>query len=326
MKIKEKIIAGGVLFVLCCGVFVLIKVWNVPKDYNESEKESKKVLQLNKLAKCADDTQIENISIADENAELFGEKRVAYSVESEEYTKTDFERIAKGLHTKIKESDECNKEELIYKLNNNGVLIYYAESGAITYMIDDTMREGNINKEKCVEVAKDFLNTSKIIASEELYLSNVEVGCTAETDEGEKVLSYQITFMKNAPKGVDGYAGVGPGICIDVDAGYNITSFVSVNKNITELSDEYNTLTLSEAEDAMMSNEEVQVMTDGDGEVGGTLNDVTIDDVKVCLYSDPATMEQQYMAPYYVMTGTDASGTDVEVTIPAVEGEEMEFK
>ena len=114
--------------------------------------------------------------------------------------------------------------------------------------------------------------------------------------------------------------------CIDVDAGYNITSFVSVNKNITELSEEYNTLTLSEAEDAMMSNEEVQVMTDGDGEVGGTLNDVTIDDVKVCLYSDPATMEQQYMAPYYVMTGTDDSGMDVEVTIPAVEGEEMEIR
>lgn len=322
MKMKQKMILGVVLVMLCCVVYTSIRAWNIPKEYNQSEKESKKVLHLNRLAKCADDTKIENISIADDNKELFGDKRVAYSVESEEYTKADFECIAEGLHTKIKDSED-NKEEQIYKLNNNGVLIYYAESGAITYMIDDTMKEGNINEEKCVEIARDFLNTSKIIDSEQLYLSNVEVGCTAETDEGIKVLSYQITFMKKAPKGVDGYAGVGPGICIDVDARYNITSFVSVNKNIVELSGEYDTLTLPEAENAIMGSGEVQVMTDADGEVGGTLNDVIIDDVRVCLYSDPATMEQQYMAPYYVMTGTDASGTDIEVTIPAVEEEEM---
>ena len=325
MKIRKRVLVGVASLMMSGCVLTSINLSNVQKGYDVSEKENKKVLQLNKLAKCADDTQIENINIEDDNKDLFGEKRVAYSVENKEYTKNDFERIAEGLHTKIKESNK-SKEEQIYKLTNNGVLIYYEDSGSITYMIDDSVKEGEINEERCVQVAKDFLNTSKIITFEELYLANLDPACTAETEDGEKKLSYQITFMKNAPEGVDGYAGVGPGICIDVDAEYNITSFVSVNKNITELCDEYNTLTLSEAEDAMMSNEEVQVMVDGDGEASGTLNDVTIDDVKVCLYSDPAIVEQQYMAPYYVMTGTDASGMSVEVTIPAVEENEIEFK
>lgn len=325
MKIGKKVLISGILFMSCCGGIISSKLVNVQTDYSVSEKQNREILQLNRLAKCADDTQIENISIENDNKKLFGKKRVAYSVESQEYSENDIERIAEGLHTKVKE-DNKNEEEHIYKLTNNGVLVYYEGSGSITYMIDDIAKGGNINEEKCVQVAKQFLDTSKIITSEELHLANVEVGCSAETNDGEKILSYQITFMKNSPEGVDGYAGVGPGICIDVDAEYNITGFVSVNKNITELSDEYDTLTLSEAEDAMTNNEEVQIMTDGDGEVDSTLNDVTIDDVKVCLYSDPATVEQQYMAPYYVMTGTDDSGTSVEVTIPAVEESEIKIK
>ena len=83
MKIGNKVLISGILFMSCCGGIISSKLVNVQTDYSVSEKQNREILQLNRLAKCADDTQIENISIENDNKKLFGKKRVAYSVESQ---------------------------------------------------------------------------------------------------------------------------------------------------------------------------------------------------------------------------------------------------
>ena len=132
--------------------------------------------------------------------------------------------------------------------------------------------------------------------------------------------------MKKQPKGVDGFAGIGPGIRVDVDCKYNIASFTSVNKEITELDGEYSTLSLEEAEKKIESNEEVQLSTDTSNLKNNIIENVDIDNVEVRLYSDSTNLKQEYMAPYYVFSGEDNNRAAVSVTIPAVSDEEFQIK
>lgn len=301
----------------------------VTKKTMNQEKQVK-VLKLNPLGKNADDTAIKNVNIDKENKNLFGKSRKAYSVKKIRYTEKDLKKIAGCLNTKVEKMNEDNGIKSC-NLNNKGVLIYYDNSGSITYISEDsTLQEMpekyKLNKNKCVKVAEKFLKKSNIIDYKCLVLDNVEVGYTIETSKGERPLSYQITFMKKQPKGVDGFAGIGPGIRVDVDCKYNITSFTSVNKEITELDGEYSTLSLEEAEKKIESNGEVQLSTDTSNLKNNTIENVDIDNVEVRLYSDSTNLKQEYMAPYYVFSGKDNNGAAVLVTIPAVSDEEFRIK
>lgn len=209
--------------------------------------------------------------------------------------------------------------------------MYYDESGTITYISDENninkmQKNKKIDKKKCIEVAKDFLKSSNIIAFSDVHLSDVEVGYTAETPDGIVPLTYQITYMKNAPEGVDGFVGIGPGICIDVNSDYEITAFTSINKDIYELNDEYDTLSKEEASENIEEGIETQVLIDSDSGEEIEPQKVDVDNVKVCLYCDSAGVDQEYMAPYYVMEGKNEKGEEVAITTLAISDEDYNIK
>lgn len=304
--------------------------WNSTLNQTIKQVRPIKVLQLNPIGKNADDTKIEDIDIDKKVTNIFGIKRSAFRVKKAEYTQKDLKQIASCLNTKIEEVNK-NANMQLCDLNNEGVLMYYNNSGSITYISNDSTTEGiskkhKLNKHKCIKVAEDFVKNSNIIDFKCLVLSDVQVGYTIETTTGESPLSYQITFMKNNPKGVDGFAGIGPGIRIDVNSRYEISSFTCINKDIIELKDKYDTLTLKETEEKIENNQELQLITNADNIKNNKLEDVSIDDVEVRLYCDSVNLKQQYMAPYYILTGKDKSGAEVSLTMPAISDNEIQVK
>lgn len=64
----------------------------------------------------------------------------------------------------------------------------------------------------------------------------------------------------------------------------------------------------------------MQVYDTSDGE-----KKVTINDAKIYLYSDPITENQEYMAPYYVLNGTDSNGKGITISLPAVDSSMIEY-
>lgn len=291
---------------------------------------NKKILKLNEIGNNADDTVVESVKVNKKDESVFGESRKAYEVEGVEYSDKDIRKIAKELDTKVDNKEKLDNSQ-VYDLKDDGVLMYYSESGAITYIsdennVDNVAEDKKINKEKCIKVAQDFLKSSDIIPYSDVHLANVEVGYTAETSDGIVPLTYQITYMKNAPDGVDGFVGVGPGICIDVDSNYEITAFTSINKDIHEISNEYSTLTTEEVMENIEGGVETQVLIDSESGVENESQKVNLNNVKVCLYCDSAGVDQQYMAPYYVMEGENEEGEDVAITTLALKDDDYKLK
>lgn len=310
--------------------FFNISKWNSTPNQTIKQDPQIKILQLNPIGKNADDTTIKNVEIDKKVSNKFGSKKSAYRVKKAEYTQKDLKQIASCLNTKIEEINQ-NANTQSCNLYNEGVLMYYNNSGSITYISNDNTtqdisKQHELNKQKCIKVAEDFVKDSNIIDFSCLVLSDVQVGYTIETTTGESPLTYQITFMKKTPQGVDGFAGIGPGIRIDVNSKYEISSFTCINKEIVELEDKYDTLTLNEAEEKIEKNQELQLITNADNIKNNILTDVSIDDVEVRLYCDSVNLKQQYMAPYYVLTGKDKSGAEVSLTMPAISDSEIQVK
>ncbi len=329
-KIKLVFVFGIIALFTSVILIYCSSKWNLKPNKTIKPDRQIKVLQLNPIGRNADNTQIENADIDKKEKNIFGTKRTAYCVQKAEYKQKDLKQIASCLNTKI---EEVNKSANIqtYDLNNKGVLVYYDNSGSISYIADDNttkdiLKKHKLNKQKCIKVAEDFVRKSNIIDYKSLVLSDVQIGGTIETNTGESPLSYQITFMKKAPQGVDGFAGIGPGIRIDVNYKYEISSFTCINKEIVELEDKYDTLTLKEAEEKIEKNQELQLNTNADYIKNNTLTDVFINDVEVRLYCDSVNLKQQYMAPYYILTGKDKSGAEVSLTMPAISDSEIQIK
>ena len=329
-KINLVLILGIIALFTSAILIYCSSKWNLTPNKTIKPTRQIKVLQLNPIGRNADDTQVKNVDIDKKEKNMFGTKKTAYCVQKAEYTKKDLKQIASCLNTKIEEMN-ANENTKTYDLDNEGVLVYYDNSGSISYISDDNttediLKKHKLNKQKCIKVAEDFIKKSNIIDSKSLVLSDVQIGGTIETNTGESPLSYQITFMKKAPQGVDGFAGIGPGIRIDVNHKYEISSFTCINKDIVELEDKYDTLTLKEAEERIEKNQELQLNTNATYIKNNTLTDVSINDVEVRLYCDSVNLKQQYMAPYYVLTGKDKSGAKVSLTMPAICDSEIQVK
>lgn len=330
-KIKISCALGIVVFLVSLMLMLFFKT-GANSTSNQANKQAHqiKVLQLNTIGKNADDTTIEHVEIDKKNTDMFAIKRIAYQVEKAEYTQSDLKRVASCLNTKI---EKINKHDDIqtFDLNNKGFLMYYNNSGSITYISEandkkDKLSRHKFNKQKCIKVAEEFVKNSNIIDFDDLVLSDVQIGYSVETSSGEFPLTYQVTFMQKSPQGVDGFAGIGPGIRIDVDSEYEISSFTSINKKISELEDKYDTLTLKEAEEKIENNEELQLISTANDIKDNKFTDVTIEDVEVRLYCDSVNLKQQYMVPYYVLTGEDDSGAEVSLTMPAISDNEIEVR
>ena len=53
---------------------------------------------------------------------------------------------------------------------------------------------------------------------------------------------------------------------------------------------------------------------------------MSVDKIKVCLYSDPLGMQQKYFAPYYVMSGKDGNNEKITIVVPAIENKNVIYK
>lgn len=331
-KIRLVCVLGVVCFIMGA-LFICLRngsKGNLLSSDIVQQANKKMVLQLNEIGKNADGTTIENVSIDKKKKKCFGTKKTAYRVEKAQYTKKELKRFAKCLKTRVQEFDnESNME--ICNLDNDGVMMYYNNSGAVSYISNDksngkVVNEDKFDKQKAIKVAEEFVKKSEIIDYNSLVLTDVQIGYTMESDLGEVPLSYQITFLKKAPKDVDGFVGIGPGICIDVNSLYEIVAFTCIDKDIVELEDEYNTLSLEETEDKIEKNQELQLDTSAIDLEGNKIKDVLIDDVEVRLYCDSVNLQQKYMAPYYVLMGKDKDGEKVSLTLPAITDNEIMIK
>ena len=208
------------------------------------------------------------------------------------------------LNDKINNEEKSDDTTIQYELNNGGNISYYENDGGITYISNsDTLDETKgikFDKEKCKRIAEDFIKKSDIIKYEELELQSAYVGETVETSEGEKDISYVLYYMKKSPYNME-YYGVSPVIKILIDSNYEIAQFTSINKEILKKAGKYEKIDADEAAKKIIGNKGVQI-------AGVSVDEklvVSVDKIKVCLYSDPLGMQQKYFAPYYVMSGKD---------------------
>ena len=76
----------------------------------------------------------------------------------------------------------------------------------------------------------------------------------------------------------------------------------------------------------LMSAKEADAHTGGAGVSVDEKLDVSVDKIKVCLYSDPLGMQQKYFAPYYVMSGKDGNNEKITIVVPAIENKNVIYK
>lgn len=336
---KVKVISIGMISILLIGI---AGIWQYNRN-NSSEdntlikndtsakndtsvKVAKEVLKLNPLAISASNEKVSSVDIPDSCSNAFGKDVTAYKVKSHKYSKEEIDTIMKALKTDVKEEQKLKDGIEVYQLKNGAYMEYYENSGAISYIsetdsdIDVKNLKKEINEKKCKKVADKFISETGIIDEADLEYVNMDVCETIETNEGTYPLTYEIYYSKKHPEKSKGFYGVGPGIKIEVDKDYNIRTFISVDKDVEEISGTYTTINEEEAVDKIYNGDGVQIDGSSEGDMG-----VSIDDVDLYLYCDPVAENQTYMAPYYVMDGKDEKGAEITITVPAIEDSMIEY-
>ena len=325
MKNKVKITAVSIL----AFAIIIFGIHNMNirnQNKNEQNANSEKII-LNSLGVSASGEEVTNVEYNKkiDLKKTFSKKADVYKIKTYDYSKKDIDKITEILNTGIKDEDKSNDMAIQYKLKDGGCITYYEKDGGITYISNsDTLDETKgikFDKEKCKKIAEDFIKKSNIIKYEELELQSAYVGETVETSEGEKDISYVLYYMKKNPDNME-YYGVGPGIKIMIDSNYEIAQFTSINKEILKGVGKYETIDADEAVKKIIGNEGVQIAGVSVDENLG----VSIEQIKLCLYSDPLGMEQKYFAPYYVMNGKDDNNEKITIVVPAIEDKNVIYK
>lgn len=318
-KDKKKMRLG---FVLMMGMITIFGVGCFKQ--NQEEQHTEKVV-LNKLGISASGETVSNVQIPKGEEDVFETNSSIYKVNSREYGSEDVKKIVKNLGTSIKKVDETDNLSVQYDLTDGAYLSYFKESGGMVYVSNNDIVEGvkgtNFDEAKCKRVAEDFIKSSNIIDYSELEFKNANVAESVETSEGVQALSYELCYMKKSPQNIEFY-GVGPGIKIKIAADYSVDSFTSIDKEIVKDIGKYETIDKKTAVEKICKGKEVQI----DGSSEGEKLDVSIDEVNLCLYSDPISLEQNYYAPYYVLEGVDENKNDITIVVPAVENENITYK
>ncbi|MBU5477663.1 hypothetical protein KQI69_00415 [Eubacterium sp. MSJ-13] len=310
---------------------IAIIIFGMHIKYGANQKENKQdakaeKITLNSLAVSASGEEVSKVDY-NKNIDVqkvFSNKRAVYKIKSYEYSEKDIGKIAETLNSKVENKDKSANVATQYDLDDGGYISYYENSGGLTYIsnsntLDET--EGiKFDKEKCKKVAEDFIKKSGIINYDELELRNANVGQTVETSEGEQDISYVLYYIKKNPADIE-YYGVGPGIKIVIDSKYKIAQFTSVNKEMLKEAGEYQTIDKDEATQRIIAGKDVQI----DGVSVDEKSGVSINSVKICLYSDPLGMEQKYFAPYYVMEGKDKNKEKITIIVPAIKDENVVY-
>lgn len=321
-KIGTTVAIVSLIAVIIFGIYIKYGV-NQKEDKQDAKAEK---ITLNSLAVSESG---EEVSKVDYNKKIdvqkvFSDKRAVYKVKSHEYSEKDISKIVETLNSKVKNKDKSAGVATQYDLDDGGYISYYENSGGLTYISNsDTLDETEgikFDEEKCKKVAEDFIKKSGIINYDELELRNAYVGQTVETSEGKQDISYVLDYVKKNSHSAE-YYGAGPGIKIVIDSKYKIAQFTSVNKEMLKEAGEYQTIDKDEATQKIIAGKDVQI----DGVSVDEKSGVSIDSVKICLYSDPLGMEQKYFAPYYVMEGKDENKEKITIIVPAIKDENVVY-
>ena len=317
----------AVAITLGLGVFItnLVTQKSAPKSLTEAKSNNSQKIVLNALDKSASGEQVSDVELEGFD-ESFNVDTKIYKIENADYSDSDIKKIVKTLDSKITEKDVSNEDTTEYELEDGSYLAYYENSGGIIYIGDFNEVDGvdikKFNVKKCKKVADAFIKKSDIIDFSDLEYQDASIGESVETENGTEVLSYVLTYKKNSPNDSIDFYGVGPGIRIEIDSNYEVCGFTAVNKEIVEAAGEFETINKNELIDKVCDGKDVQIDGYSDGETLG----VSINNMKICLYSDPLTVEQEYMAPYYVLEGEDTNNNDITIVVPAVEDESIIYK
>lgn len=337
MNRKIKISLGFILCVMIVGG----GIWGISKGNTakkEISQEAKKTeileekaeerLELNPLSLSASGESVSKVKIGTNSKKIFGKKAKAYKVENHKYSEKEINKVAKSLKTKIKTKNKLSKNIKEYDLEDGGYLEYYESTGSLSYIsqtdVDTDMKhlDKKIDENKCKEIAETFITSSEVIELDNLEFVKGTVCETMETSTGTFPLTYMLYYTKKSPEDNINFYGVGPGIKIEINKDYSIRNFVSVDKNIMEINGNYNTISEKEAVDKICNGSDVQINGTSEGEEV----DVAIDKAEICLYSDPISLEQEYMAPYYVLHGEDEYDEDITIVLPAIEDSMITYK
>lgn len=324
---KKKIGITAVAFLAA-----IIIIFGLHIKYSKTQHEDKQDAKKQKITLNSFDVSAsgEGVSKVDYNKKIdvqkvFSNKMAVYKVKPYEYSEKDIGRIAEALSLKIEDTDKSDDIVIQYELNDSSYISYYENCGGLTYISNsDTLDETEgikFDKEKCKKIAQDFIKKSGIIDYDELELHNAYGGQTIETSEGKRDISYVLDYVKKNSDNTE-YYGIGPGIKIVIDSKYKIAQFTCVNKEISEEAGEYQTIDKDEAAQKIIAGKNVLIDGVSDDEKSG----VSIDSIKVCLYSDQLGMEQKYFAPYYVMEGKDKNKEKITIIVPAIKDENVVYK
>lgn len=316
------------IFLICVFIVSLAGCSNTNNEETKHIMQNSKKITLNRLPQGAAGEEVSSVEVTADTDGLFEKDEKVYEVIPHEYSDKDIQNVAETLGIEIEERKKENDNVKQYSFDNGGYLTCYHATGSLSYIsnyanMDDGTRSIQFNKKKCKQIAEKFIKESEILEMDDMELVNIDVCQSVEKYDGTEIpISYSVYYKKCSPsEGVD-YYGVGPGIKIEIDNSYSIHSFISVDKDISATKDSYRTISEDDMIDAILDGSNVSI----DGSSEGEKLRVKIDDVSLCLYSDPVTEEQEYMAPYYVLSGEDENNSEVTIVVPAIEEEFIQYK
>lgn len=323
-KVYKMMIAVTLLIVVGVGTFCMASNKCKRMEKIETDGYAEKIV-LNKLGISASGESVSDVELPENAENSFSEKVSVYKIEAHDYSDKDIKKIAKSLNTSVKKNEKNDELSIQYNLKDGGYLEYFEKAGGIVYISNNEELDGTqgveFDKNKCEDIAESFIKESNIIDFNDLELQYAKVAESVETENGVQDLSYVLCYIKKSLDNTE-YYGVGPGIKIEIAADYSVSGFTSIDKEVTQNIGDYETLDEESVVDKICDGDGVQIDGISEGERLG----VSIDDVNICLYSDPITLDQEYFAPYYVLEGTDENDNDITIVLPAVEDDSITYK
>lgn len=317
---NKKIYIMMLSIIICMTLIIALSGTQKKKVITEVELDK---IKLNHIAMSADDYNIDKVNLSNSvKNELLDSVKI-YKVKTKKYNDNEINSIVKkGMNCRINNSEEQQNVK-IYQLSNGGDIMYYKNSGTISYT-NHNENENKSSKEiipnnKLQKIAQQFIKKSNIFSTDELEFYRANPSITAKTIKGEEIVEYEAVYTKVPPKGIDGFDGTGPGIIVEFDCDGNVKGFVSIDKDIELTKKNYPAKDIKEIENDIVNNNNVMVYSDKEIE-----NQLKLDSVEHVLYCDSVEEEQEYMVPHYRFKGGKKEGVDI--VLPAIDNSYITIK
>lgn len=308
--------------------FVVIAYLNMSSNKTIIEQKSNDIqdkIILNKLPQLAGSFSVENVELKNIKNKLKEEAKV-YKVDKYNYTEEEItEVIKKGKLGTMKKNNEIDGDLTEYIIDNNKVLYYFKKTGALHYIDNsdnDLIKTENkeITEKNLKEIADDFIEKTDLFDLKLLKKTDMFISESVELSNGTlEAIEYTIVYSVIPPKGIDKFVGGTPGIRISINKEGTIKSFISINKEITEMKTMYKCKNTKEIEQSITGGTNILVSSEKE-----KIDSLTINNMEYVLFLDPISIEQEYSIPCYSFEGS-SQGNEVDVLIPVIEDKYIEF-